>query len=279
MKAKLYDIVTYFWYKILKRPIRLKCTFDSRNKNARFTVIFLHGIAATSSTWRPTINLFLKDTGLKNFRFVTVDLLGFGKSPRANWLKYDYEEYNRALFKTIKHLHIKNPIVLVGHSMGSLIAANFAAEHPEKISRLILVSPPVLKPSEAAKLPDKFYQKSYGTLPKIAEDPIIKTLANFVQKVSSFRAEYLKTIAFERSMKNIVINHKNYQLFKKLTIPTTIIHGRFDPLVLQANLNDIAKANPDFIKLEQVTAQHDISPSKRDKIKVALKGFLEHETI
>ncbi|MBR0460902.1 alpha/beta hydrolase [Candidatus Saccharibacteria bacterium] len=279
MKAKLYNLITYFWYKILKHPIKMKYTFDSRNKDAKFTVIFLHGIAATSSTWHPTIGIFEKDTGLKNFRFISLDLLGFGKSLRADWLNYDYEEYNRALLKTIKHLHIKNPIILVGHSMGSLIAANFATEYPEKISRLILISPPVLKPEEVSKLPDKFYQKSYSTLPKIADDPIIKTLATFVQKVSSFRAEYLNTVAFERSMKNIVLNRKNYQLFNKLTIPTTIIHGRFDPLVLQSNLAEIAKTNSDFVKLEQVTAHHDISPSKRDKIKIALKGFLEHETI
>lgn len=279
MKAKLYNFITYLWYKPLKHPIRLKRIYDSHNKDAKYTVIFLHGIAATSNTWRSTINAFLKDNSLRDFRFITFDLLGFGKALRADWLNYDYDEYSQALFKTIRHLRIKTPIILVGHSMGSLISANFATNYPEKISRLILVSPPVLKASEAAKLPDKFYQKSYSTLPKVADDPIIRTLANFIQKVSSFRADYLNTIAFERSMKNIVLNHKNYQLFKHLTIPAVIIHGRFDPLVLQANLNEIAKANADFVKLIQVTAQHDISLSKRDKIKAVLKGFLKDETI
>ena len=276
---RIYNIITYFWHRILHRPIRLKKIYDTKTKKPKLTVIFLHGIAANSSTWRATVNILAKNPEFSSVRFIALDLLGFGKSLKAEWLNYDYDEYDSALNRTIRHLHIKTPIVLVGHSMGSLIAADFATNHMDRIAKLILVSPPVLKPAEAASLPDKFYLKSYSSIHKISNEPAIKALANFVQKVSSFRAEYLNTVAFERSMKNIVLNPKNYQTYKKLKIPTAIIHGRLDALVMRQNLVEIAKANSNFITLHQVIAQHDISPSKRDKIAIELKDFLQNETL
>ena len=50
---------------------------------------------------------------------------------------------------TIRSLRLQAPFVLVGHSLGSLLSARFAAQYPEQVSRLVLVSPPVyIAPAE-----------------------------------------------------------------------------------------------------------------------------------
>ncbi len=274
-----YNFRTKLSHKLFRRPIYLKAAFDNRIKAPKLTVIFLHGISATSDTWRTTLREFNKNPDLKNVRLIALDLLGFGKSLQANWLDYDYLDYNSALHHSLKYYKITGPFVIVGHSMGSLIAANFAADRhtSENLVGLILVSPPILMPEELAKLPDKVYTKSYSALHRLAKDePALSVVANLVQRFSSFRSQYIKTPAFGRSMDQIILNHLNYQTFDKIKVPTLIIHGHFDPLVMKSNLKQAADRNP-RIRFCSVIGHHDISTQKRTKILIELKRILREQ--
>lgn len=278
LKQKLYNLVTWFGHKILHAPVRLKVAYDRNVKDPTLTVVFLHGISATSDTWRATLRQFASDSELAQVRLVALDLLGFGKSLRADWLDYDYLDYDNALDRALKHLHIKTPVVLVGHSMGSLIAADYATNfHPSvELAELILVSPPVLMAEELARLPDKAYTKTYAALHQIATDvPAADVLAHLVQRFSSFRSAYIRTAAFAKSMEQIILNRKNYQTFTKIRIPTVIIHGHFDPLVMRSNLKRAAHENPHHVTYLSVIGQHDISVGKRAKILVEIKKVLK----
>ena len=58
--SKFYNWRTSFWYRWLHRPIRMHVTIDNKVKQPRLTVVFLHGISATSETWLwqiPTVEL------------------------------------------------------------------------------------------------------------------------------------------------------------------------------------------------------------------------------
>lgn len=275
--SKLYNFRTRVWHKILRQPIRLKAAYDSRTKNPRLTVVFLHGISATSNTWRTTIRQFSKNPDLEGVRFIALDLLGFGISLQSKWLDYDYDDYDRALDAALKHLKVTSPVVLVGHSMGSLIAADYAVNFQPNVDlvRLILVSPPVLMSEELAKLPDRVYTKSYGSLHRLAKDePVMEVIANFIQRFSSFSSKYIKTPAFGRSMDNIILNHHNYRTFTKIKVPTLIIHGHFDPLVMRSNLKRVAERNPRYVNFVSVMGHHDVSAQKRSKILIELKKVL-----
>lgn len=278
MTSRIYDLATWFWHKILRRPIRMRCAYDNHIVSPELTVIFLHGIAADSNTWRITCREIGQDKSLQKVRLVALDLLGFGRSLHASWLDYDYYDYVMALNRTIKHLKISGPIIIVGHSMGALIAAHYATDQYASVQplRLILVSPPVLLAAELAHLPDKIYTKTYGSLHRIAKDvPAAETLAHFIQRFSSFRSNYLKAPSFQKSMDNIILNRDNYKTFTSLKVPTLLLHGHFDPLVLGANLRRVAKHNPRYVKYQSVIGHHDVSAGKRVKIITEIKKGLK----
>lgn len=280
MANKLYNSATWIWHKVFRKPIKFARAYDNHAKHAKLTVVFLHGISATSDTWRTTIKQIENDPELKGVRLVALDLLGFGKSLHADWLKYDEAEYLRALHRSLKSIRRSGPIILIGHSMGSLIAADYVVDYDNaiEIKRLILVSPPLLMADELAKLPDQVYTKSYHSLHKFANDvPAAEVIAKLVQRFSSFRSDYIKTTAFARSMDNIILNPRNYQTFVKLHVPTLIIHGHFDPLVMSSNLKRAAKRNPRYLKYISVIGHHDISVGKRAKILLELKKILKEE--
>lgn len=94
--SKFYNWRTRIWHRWLRRPIRLKVALDNKVKHPRLTVVFLHGISATSETWRTTIRQFSANPDLKGVRMVALDLLGFGKSLQSNWLDYDYLDYEKS---------------------------------------------------------------------------------------------------------------------------------------------------------------------------------------
>lgn len=277
--SKIYNFWIKLYYKLFHRPIRLKVALKRRVKTPRLTVIFLHGISATSDTWRTTFTQFIHNPDLDTVDFYALDLLGFGRSLQSDWLDYDYADYDRALDNTVKALKVKTPIVLIGHSMGSLIAAHYAKSHHSDVdlAGLILISPPVLLPAELAKLPDRVYTKSYSSLHRLAKDePAVGVIADFIQRFSNFDSKYLVTPAFARSMDHIILNQNNYQTFCTLRVPTLIIHGHFDPLVMRSNLKTVAEENPKYLRFTSVMGHHDVSAQKRMKTLIELKSILRN---
>ena len=278
--SKFYNRRKKIKHKVLHRPIYMRAAYERKVKNPVLTVVFLHGISATSETWRATFKQLSKTPEMKQVRLIVLDLLGYGKSLQTNWLDYDYTDYNQALEQTLRKKQVTGPIVLVGHSMGSLIAADFATnfQHEAQIVGLILVSPPVLMPEELAKLPDRVYTKSYGALQQLAKDePAMEVIANFIQRFSSFSSKYIKTPAFGRAMDQIILNHNNYHTFTQIRIPTLIIHGHFDPLVMASNLKRAAKDYSSYVQFVSVLGHHDVSSAKRSKILIELKRIIHEE--
>jgi pimeloyl-ACP methyl ester carboxylesterase len=92
-------------------------------------VVFLHAGVADSRMWEPQVAAFAKQ-----FEVVRPDQRGFGESelPPQAWSPVD------DLLSLMDQLELK-PAHLVGCSMGGAVAIDFALEHPERISKLVLV--------------------------------------------------------------------------------------------------------------------------------------------
>lgn len=77
---------------------------------------------------------------LPGYRFIVPDLPGFGASSPMTTRPHTIDGYADAVAEIISQLHIE-PTILIGHSMGSIIAGRLTALHPKRISKLILINP------------------------------------------------------------------------------------------------------------------------------------------
>src|SRR5204863_5643355 len=74
----------------------------------------------------------------RTHRVVALDLPGFGHSPLPPW-QISIEAYGRLIHRFCDAVEI-DQCVIVGNSMGGFIAAEAAADRPERFSKLVLVS-------------------------------------------------------------------------------------------------------------------------------------------
>jgi pimeloyl-ACP methyl ester carboxylesterase len=76
-------------------------------------------------------------------RFWAVDLYGFGQSPHPTGDEPVHIEHHvERLLDFIEHNHIR-PKLIMGHSMGGMLALTLAAARPELMDRLVLMAPVV----------------------------------------------------------------------------------------------------------------------------------------
>jgi pimeloyl-ACP methyl ester carboxylesterase len=99
------------------------------------TVVLLHGKNFFGSYWKNTIH-FLTQNG---FRVIVPDQIGFGKSSKPN-IHYSFHLLAANTRELIDSLGIKQAVV-VGHSMGGMLATRFTLMYPDMVTRLVLEDP------------------------------------------------------------------------------------------------------------------------------------------
>ena len=106
------------------------------SKNDRPTVVLLHGKNFNGAYWRDTAS-FLVERG---YGVLMPDQIGFGKSAKPEHYQYSFNQLAANTALLMDKLNIEKGIIL-GHSMGGMLAARFALAYPERTRRLLLVNP------------------------------------------------------------------------------------------------------------------------------------------
>ncbi len=99
-------------------------------------VLLLHGFDSCFLEYR-RLTPFLKT----NNKLIIPDLYGFGFCPRSNGNKYGFTYLMNHLNAVLNYFAEKQPIGLIGASMGGALALELARQNPNKINKLLLLSP------------------------------------------------------------------------------------------------------------------------------------------
>ena len=243
---------------MFNKKLTLNKTHDySLVKNPQLVVVFIHGIAADSSSFTRAIQYLEGTKSLENVRFVTFDLLGAGKSQKSDKLKYDYKDQLEALHNSIEKLNIGDtPLVLVGHSMGTMIVTRYADTYKKSVDELILISPPV------------YSEKDFDN-PAFAMG-----IKAFKDAVALKNRQILEDKAFNSSMENIVLNRRNYKVLAGIKTKAVLIYGNMDQFIAQHNIPGLIKLNPKYLSAIKTEWNHGVSRDKYTKLVGILENIL-----
>ena len=112
------------------------CAFDGtvyRSRGAGETIVLIHGVGMDQRSWQPQIEALSQ-----GHRVLTYDMLGHGES-RLPAEGVQLADFADQLLRLLDHLQIDQAIV-VGHSMGALVAIEFALRHPGRCTRLLALN-------------------------------------------------------------------------------------------------------------------------------------------
>ncbi len=188
-------------------------------------VILIHGISGAGAAWWPII-----DELAISFTPVTIDLRGHGNSGKPE-TGYLYDDYIGDLDRVLHHLGLDHPLIM-GHSLGGLIALWWAARHPNRAAAMVIEDSPLRSGEDFRSAFDGWLQLNAMTTEQVAahyaaEHPIWKP------ETAQLRAGMMTSTArnvFAELRADSLAHHGVDRISEiaGITSPVLLIHGDID---------------------------------------------------
>jgi pimeloyl-ACP methyl ester carboxylesterase len=248
-----------FLHRVLRVPYQLHAEVLSSPSQPQATIVLLHGIGSSLGMWKPLLKTFPKQS-----RIIAVDLLGFGKSPQPLWATYDTRTQARSIRSTLVALRAEKSVIFVGHSLGALVAIEYAARYTRSVRSLLLVSPPLFAPNRTSRRfdlkPEEILQRMYSlmrTNPKATEK--ILRLASVYKLINrGFVAKDVHIPSFLANLEAGILNQTSYNEIIQLDCPVRIVTGKFDLVVVDETLKELVSLRKN-ISWQSVVGAHEIT--------------------
>jgi len=236
-------------------------------RGAGVPVVCLHGFCQSSAYWEPTLDQLVASGRTA----IAPDLPGFGGSADQPG-PYTMEGYADAVARMMDKQDISR-IVLVGGSMGGVVAQHFAVRHADRLERLLLVATGAFTTAPATALA-KADVLANGPWNAATAGPIVAGF--FHQPQSGERQEMVLHIAMGTSQSAAVeaarsnATSNTFDRLGSIAVPVMIIQGRHDKArtpehaaAMQKQIADcqvaVLESSGHTPKLEEPGAFHDLA--------------------
>ncbi len=253
--------VNTFLHKIFRLPYKMHVELDE-NKGKKTTIVFIHGLGSSAKMWQDIA------PKITDARVVSVDLLGFGNSQKPEWMKYNVAQQASSLRRTLFRLGCSDNLILVGHSLGALVAIEYARKYSFGVDHLILCSPPLYTSSRER---DKMYIRFYKLL-RSRPSTLLKG-SRYLRLNKGMKIDEQTLPAYIKSLESGIENQDSYKRLQKLKMPVDIMYGLLDVLLITKNLKTAASNNKN-IKLHSVAAGHEVLGIYQSKLVKLIQQIL-----
>ncbi|HKQ97480.1 MAG TPA: alpha/beta hydrolase [Candidatus Polarisedimenticolia bacterium] len=215
-------------------------------------IVFLHGITGSRRYWEKRVGPLAR-----RYRLVLPDLIGFGLSPKPE-IAYSMTAFRDSLREFLVDRGLADrPIHFVAHSLGSLIALEYAAAYGDHVRRMVLFSLPRFRDSKTAH--ELFWRGSPHYRRLLKQQSLRATLAQMRRSGLEVTLRYLWKFPWSV----IVDSHKctlnsltstldlcllNYQVDDVLPRvpqrPCLLLHGERDAVAPLAHVRDLPELYP-----------------------------------
>jgi pimeloyl-ACP methyl ester carboxylesterase len=221
---------------------------DSRREDSP-TLIFLHGLGSSLHTWEPWARILSSD-----YRVIRFDMPGAGLSGGDPNGDYSDARSMQVLTTLMDHFSIAKAS-LIGNSIGGKIAWKFAAAFPDRVDRLVLISPDgFASPGEEYEkrqvVPSTVRLMRYA-LPKLLLkmnlDPAYGDPSNLTDDIVTRYHDLLlgpgnRDAMIARMEQTELVEPE--PLLRSIKAPTLLLWGEKDAMIPLANADDYVKAVP-----------------------------------
>ena len=234
-------------------------------------VVFVHGLEGSHLNWMAVAPLVAE-----RHRVIVPDLSGFGLTPPVD--RGSHLEANADLVAELARKYSDAPAVLVGNSMGGLVAMLTAVRHPDVVDRLVLVNP-ALPPPNMIRLHPEVWLKLGGPALPVAGPHLIRlyhrthtpeehskenlafvtadpeavdpAIAHASLAMTRLRRSMPWSITglvdAARSIAGYTLNRRRFDdVVHRISHPTLLIHGSVDRLVPVAAARRVAAMRPEW---------------------------------
>lgn len=233
-------------------------------------------------------------------RVIIPDLPGYGESTAFTQSRHDVAGYADVLRELLEQVRAPNqPVILVGHSFGSVVAAHVAATWPHVVRRLVLVNAITMRPLRGPRavlsaLTSGYYALGSVLPPKLghawlgnryvvlvasramtrSKDPKLRRFIdeNHLRYFSRFHSPTVLNETYQASISRTVTDYAS-----SLRVPTLLIAGAVDDIApLRAQRRALSwLPQAELVVLEEVG--HLVHYEAADRAAVAIESFLAAE--
>ena len=242
---------------------------DSGEGNA---IVLLHGFLENKTMWQEYVDFFSKQ-----YRVITIDLLGHGESDCLGYV-HTMEENANAVQEVLNSLKIEKAIIL-GHSMGGYVGLAFAELYPKNIQKLVLLNSTSKEDSAEKKLNRtraiKAVKQNYVSFVSLAIANLfsVNNRTRLVNEIEKVKEQALKTPlqGIVASLEGMKIRKDREVLLHENRFPVLLVLGKKDPVLnYEDSLSQIEDTTVELISFEDGHMSHI---ENKEELKTILQEF------
>ncbi len=216
--------------------------------------VCVHGLTTPTFVWDP----IARGLGALGYRVLVYDLYGRGFSDRPRGAQ-DAAFFNTQLEDLLTALDVGDDLIMLGYSMGGAIVTGFAALHPKRLRRMILIAPagmghdlgPVVRlVVNYGRFGDWLMLAFYGrSLRRSTEGE--RCLETAIEGVVDLQQNELKYRGFRAAVLSSIrgilgeTQEKEHREICAKALPVLAIWGRDDDVIPLAGKDKLSAWNPD----------------------------------
>ena len=243
--------------------------YNKKNQNS--PIVFIHGVGLTHEIWQPQLDFF------KDYSNLSYDILGHGKSSLKKE-KISFDDFSNQLIELLNDLKI-DKIHLIGFSIGSLIARNFATKFNDRLKSLTLLGSIYKRSEEEQKIVNSRFAQAKKEL-KLSKQALKRWFTDKYLEKNNDTYDKISSILSSNNMANFLkvyelfVKHKNDEDFQKIKVNTLIMTGEYDvgsTVKMSKELNKIIKNSE--IKIIK-NGKHLCGIECADDVNLTIKNFV-----